>query len=466
MIGRIMSVVLAGFVAHSGALAQEMPASFVQSAYDKVAPAVCVVKYASEITNPNTGRTSRRNTRALGLLVSKDGLVMAHGHMQVDDSEPFAIRVAVGEGDNEKEYDARLLRKPEDVNVCFVQIETDEDISFPYVQFADRTLGLGEPLMLIGLLGDSLDFSRSVLVRRVGSIIEKPRTTYCIDERLLFGFVGSPVINARGEVVGVVGFDLSSTEGGELYVRSGHPLVYQTALYQEFIENPPSEDDEKPEGEGAFLGVFTQPLTNDLADYWGLAPDGGVVIGTIIPGSPAAAAGLQMGDVITRFDGVPVKAKQDREVLGFTKLVRDVGAGKTVPVTVLRDGEPVELTVTLAERPKSARDAGEFEDEVFGLTVREITTDVRILLNLSEDVQGVIVRRVKSGSWASLAEIIPGTIILNFGGHPVTNLDDYKAAVEKLKTEKPDEIAVFCRVGARTGFFRIQPRWENGTATQ
>jgi S1-C subfamily serine protease len=218
MSGRVLSVVVVGLLAQTVAYGQELSASFVQSAYDRVTPAVCVVKYASEITNPNTGRTSRRNTRALGLLVSPTGLVMAHGHMQVEDSDPFSIRVSVGMGDSEIEYDARLLHKPEDVNVCFVQIETDKSVTFPFVRFTDRELGLGEPLILVGLLGDSLDFSRSVVVRRIGAIIEKPRLTYCIDERLLFGYVGAPAINARGEVVGVVGFDLSTSEGGDLYV--------------------------------------------------------------------------------------------------------------------------------------------------------------------------------------------------------------------------------------------------------
>jgi serine protease Do len=316
----------------------------------------------------------------------------------------------------------------------------------------------------VGLLGDTLDFSHSVILRRVGAIIEKPRTTYCIDDRLLFGYVGGPVIDAAGEVVGVVGFDLSSSEGGEMYVRSGHPLVYQAGLFENEIKNPPTESGAKVAKDEAFLGVFSQPLSDDLAEYWKLPKNGGVVVGTVIPPSPAADAGLQLGDVIVRFNGVPVTAKLDREILGFTKLVRDAGIGKTVPVAVLREGKPLDLTVTLTARPKSARDAGEFEDKTFGLTVREITTDVRILLNLTEDVKGVIVRRVKSGSSANLAGIVPGTIILNFGDHPVASLEDFKNAVAGAAETKPAEVPVFCRVGSRTVFFRMQPRWDNGVS--
>lgn len=108
------------------------------------------------------------------------------------------------------------------------------------------------------------------------------------------------------------------------------------------------------------------------------------MVGTVIGPSPAKTAGLKLGDVIVSFNDVPVTAKLDREIVGFTKLVRDTGIGKPVPVKVLRDGKSLDLTLTLTPRPKSARDAGEFEDKIFGLTVREITTDVRILLNLSE----------------------------------------------------------------------------------
>lgn len=445
------------------AAAQDFTPKQLQTFFDTVSPAVAIINYSSNVTNPNTGEISKRSTRALGLIVSPNGLVMAHGHMQLENSEPFNIRVSVGQGDAEREYDAKLLKKPEEVNVCFVQIQSDANRTFPHVQFASAPLHLGDPVALIGLMGETLDFARSIVVRRIGAILDKPRTTYCIDERLLFGFVGSPVMDLSGRVVGVVGFDLATEEGGDLYVRSGHPLVYQTDLFAQYIVNPPS-DDVKTAKEDAFLGVFTQPLTDDLAEYWKLPAEGGVVIGTVMPGSPADAAGLRPGDVIISFNEVPLRVKQDREVVGFTKLVRDAGVGKPVPVKLLRDGQPVETTVTLTERPKSARDAGEFEDKVFGLTVREITTDLRVLLNLGSEVEGVIVRRVKSGSWAQLAEMVPGVIIMNFGGVPVKTIDDFKAAVEKMQKEKPEEFTVFARVGTKTGFFRLQPRWDNGAA--
>lgn len=457
-----LCMVFAALVALAPAFAQDFSAAQLQAYYSKVAPAVCIVSYSSNVTNPNSGNVTKRNTRALGLIVSPAGLIMAHGHMQLENSEPFNIKVTIGQGDDEQEYDAKVLTKPEDVNVCFLQITNDKNVTLPYVRFAPAPIELGESVALIGLLGDTLDFNRALVVRRIGSVLDKPRMTYCLDDRLLFGYVGSPVMDLAGRIVGVIGFDLSSDEGGDLYVRSGHPLVYQTDLFAKYIANPPSESEPKTAADGAFLGIFSQPLTDDLAEYWKVPANGGIVVGTVMPNTPAEAAGLRTGDVLVNFNNTPLKAKQDREVLAFTKLVREAGVGAAVPLKLLRDGQPVETTVTLVERPKSARDAGEFEDKVFGLTVREITSDLRVVLNLGPDVQGVIVRRVKSGSWAQLGEMIPGVIIMNFGGHPVKSLDDFKAAADKVAEAKPAEFTVFARVGTKTGFFRLQPRWNNG----
>lgn len=430
----------------------------IAALYDRVTPALCLVTYSAEVTNPNTGEVAIRQTRALGLLVSEGGLVITHGHMQREGAEPVSVRVTLGQGDQEREYVAEALHKPDQVNLSFLQIQDSAGEKFPYVRFrSDAQLRLGDPLLVLGMLGESFDYGRAILLRRVGAILAEPRVTYALDEALPFGFVTGPVVSIDGDVVGVVGFDLSPQEGGDLYIRSGHPLVYQSGLFEGLIANPPVAGD--GDGTDAWLGVFTQPLTDDFAEYWGLKPDGGIVISTIVPDSPAGRAGMQRGDVITNFNGVPIRSKLDREVVGFTKLVREAGVGAEVVIQYLRGGQPIETKVVLTERPKSARDAGEYEDEVFGLTVREITTDLRYRLNISDDVQGVIVSRVKSGSWANIAQMFPGVIILNFGGNPVTSVEEFQAATEKVAEEKPAEVAVFCRVGPRTGFFRLNPRW-------
>lgn len=431
----------------------------LQARYEQVTPAICVVSYAYEVTNPNSNERTRQNSTALGLIVTSDGLVMTRGHMALENVVPFNIRVAVGRNEQERQYDAVLLRKPQGVNVALLRLQSAEPLNLPHVRFVKTpSLELGEQVVVFGVLGMTLDYTPALLVRRVGAILDAPRTTYCLDDPVPVGYVGGPVLNRQGEVVGVIGYDLATAEGGDLYVRSGHPLIFQADLFARYIESPPGAESEAGE-EGAWLGVFTQPLTDDLAEYWGLEKRGGAVVSTVMPGSPASEAGVLRGDVIVEFNGNPVRAKQDREVFSFTRMIRETGIGKAVPVRVLRDGKPVDLTVTLAAQPKAARDASEFEEKVFGLTVRELTTDVRIMLNLPVDVKGVIVRTVQSGSWAALANIRPGVIILAFGGHPVTNLKDFEEAVAKVTADKPAEVPVFARVGPMTGFFRIEPRW-------
>ena len=457
----ICAIVLA--VAPYMAAADTIPQDVVENAFEKVSPALCLLSFTAETTNPQTGQVAKRDGQALGVLVSPDGLLMTHGRLQTENAQASDIRVKVGRDRDEKEYDVVLLKKPDDVNVCLMRIQHDKPLKLPYVRFTrGSSLALGEPVAVFGLLGKSMDFSPSMLTRIVGAILPKPRTTYCLDESAMpFGFLGGPVINAKGQVVGVVGFDLSEAEGGELYVRSGHPLVYQTDLFAKYIDNPPTETELVDARNEAWLGVFTQPLKDALAEYWGLEPKGGVVVSTVMPGSPAAETGLQRGDVIIEFNGTPVRAKRDEEMLGFSKLVRESEAGTVVHVIFLRDGVTQELDIPLIARPRTAREAEEFEDDVFGLTVRELTTDQRIRMNLPEDVQGVVVRRVRSGSWAQLAGMRPGVIVMNFGGHPTTNVEEFQQAAMNVAEKKPAEVTVFCRVGAQTGFFRLEPAWED-----
>jgi serine protease Do len=437
----------------------EVSPEVIRDAYRRIDPAVGLVEFSVEITNPGSGERSKQDRNALGIVVSPAGLVLTHGHMSIENSEPFNVTVTLGEGPGEKRYDAEVLPKPDDVNVVLLKLQSDTPLNLPYVKFSqEHSLQLGDEVALFGMLSENLDYETTAQPRRIGAVLERPRPTYCLDDAVRFGFVGGPVVDAQGRIVGVVGFDLSIQEGGDLYVRSGHPLVFEASLLQPHIDSPPVKT-KRDDSNDAWLGVFTQPLTEDFARYWNLDIDGGLIISTVVPASPAGVAGLQSGDIITEFAGTPIRAKLDRDVLGFTKLVRETGAGKTVEVKYLREGKPMSTQVKLEVRPRTSQDAAEHEDKELGMTVRELTSDVRIQLNMSEDVQGVIVRSVESGSAAQLAKIRPGVVLLAFGDYPVRNLEEYKEAMEKLRAERPAEITVFARAGAVTGFFRLQPRW-------
>lgn len=434
----------------------------IREVYDEFKEALVVVEYSIEYYDPRRQQEVKRDLHCLGVVVDRSGLVMVRGHVSLANVKPFNVRVRMDSGTR---YDATVLQKDRRINVAFLKLTPsaeDEDnggLDLPFVPFAESpSLNVGDEIMVLGILPEVLDYEKTFHVGRVASVIETPRRVYTTDFAVPYGMVGGPVINASGEVVGVIGYDLSSREGGDIYVRAGYPLLYTADLFQHLIDNPPTEEEDLEE---AWLGVFIQPLTDDLAEYWELEKTGGVVASTIIKDSPAERAGVKRGDVIKVFDGKPVTFKEDGEMRGFTRLVRESGIGKNVPVTVMRDGQEVQLSVLLEETPKTTAEAEKHEDKEFGLTVREITADFIIVSDLDPDVKGVVVDRVQGAGWASLGGLVPGDIVKEIDGKQVTALDDFKEILADIKDRKPKQIAVFIERGRRTGFMRIEPDWED-----
>ena len=467
-VGRVAVVVLTALViclrvpAETGADASTFTPQRTREIFEKFKPALAVVNYSIEYYDPGRQQDVKRDLHCLGVVVDPAGLVMVRGHVSLANVKPFNVRVRLDSG---VRYEGTVLEKDKRINVAFVKLvaETGDgsqgDLDLPFVSFAtDPSLNVGDEVMVLGILPEVLDFERTFQVRRVASVIETPRRVYVTDLPVPYGMAGGPVVNADGAAVGVIGYDLDPREGGEIYVRSGYPLIYTADLFQHLIDNPPTEQKDRQE---AWLGVFTQPLTDDLAEYWGLDKTGGVLVSTVIQNSPAERAGLVRGDIIRMFNGEPVNAKERTDVRDFTRMVRESGVGRTVPITVVRDGEPVQLSMMLEEAPKTAAEAEKYEDEEFGFTVREITADFIIVGDLDPGIKGLVVDRVEAAGWASLSGLLPGDIVKEFGGKQVTSIEELKSILEEIKGDKPKEVAVFIERRGRTGFLRIEPDWDD-----
>jgi len=428
----------------------------IKRVYDELSPALVVVQYAVEFYDRNTQRTRKRSGYCLGVLVRPDGLVMVPGHVQMQDAKPIDVRVKLV---SEREYDAHVLPKDKNLNVTFFQIDSSERLELPYVEFVDRSLDVGESVMVMGILTPGMDYARTFKLGRVSAVVESPRKVYPTTVSVPLGLMGGPVIDVRGNAIGVMGRDLAPSEGGDIYVRYDYPVVYPTETFAELVENPPTTDRERPRNE-AWIGIFTQPLSDGLAEYWGVEPTGGIVVSGVIPRSPAERAGLKRGDIVKEIDGIPVTARQDAHAMEFTRIVREVGPNKTIPLKILRDRVPIEVDVTLALTPKKLTEADRYEDKQFGLTVREITVDVILYGELDPTIQGVVVHRVVSAGWAALAGLEPDDIILTVGEQDITGLDDFRRVLDELRTARPDEIVIKVQRGSRTAFFRIEPKWD------
>jgi serine protease Do len=429
----------------------------ISRVYSELSPALVVVHYAVEVYDRNSQRTRKRSGHCLGVLVRPSGLVLAPGHVNMTDAEPIDVRIRLL---SQREYDAHVLPKDKNLNVTFFQIDSSESLELPYAEFADQELEIGDQVMVVGVLTPATDFARTFELGWVSSVIESPRNVYATTVPVTRGLMGGPVVNVRGEVVGVIGRDLAPSEGGQIYVRYDHPMVYPTKELVSLIETPPSKTQERVRNE-AWLGAFIQPLSDELAEYWQIEPTGGIVISGVIPRSPAEKAGIVRGDIVKSVGGTPVTVRHDAQVSEFTKLIREVGANRTVRIRLLRGGQPVDVDVELTVLPKESDEAERYKDTEFGLTVREMTVDVILYGELEPTIQGVVVHSVVSAGWAGLAGLKPDDIIMAVGDEKIAGLDDFKRVLDILREARPAEIVVFAQRGLRTAFFRIEPQWDS-----
>ncbi len=396
-----------------------------------------------------------QNSLGSGVIVTNEGHIITNNHVVTDrQGRPVdQIEVQLSDGRTKK---ARLVGADEQVDLAVLKIDepgvkplklADSDS----VQPGDSVLAIGNPLGFDETVTDGIISSKG-RPNRSDFFAELLQTNAAINP----GNSGGPLINIRGEVIGI-NTVIASTTGGSQGLGFAIPSNTVRSALESLLK----------QGRiiRGYLGIQTGPLQRGAG-----APDTeGVTVGDVISGSPAEQAGLQPGDVIRKFDGHDVKN------FGMLRtLVAGAPLNKKVDLQIVRDGKPLTVQAQIREQPmdfESARvlprgnqpqlqrprqpdDQGTVSGPLASIQVDQLTPETASQLDLPPNVQGVLVTGVDPDS--GVAELQKGDVIEEINQQPVTSVADYNKIAASLDPSQPQVLSV-CRHRARS-FLVLRPR--------
>ena len=251
------------------------------------------------------------------------------------------------------------------------------------------------------------------------------------------GNSGGPLLNVYGEVVGINTAIVAAGQG----IGFAIPINMAKQVVGQLIN--------KGKVARGWLGVSIQPVTEEIAQSFGLKDTRGALVSDVMSGSPAEKAGLKQGDIITRFAGKDIKDARQLQMA-----VADIPAGKQVEVEIFRDRKPLKLSLTLsssenpaAMKPKSTQPQMGW----FGLTVEELPKSMR-----ARGLSGVIATRLDPDGVAAEAGMQPGDIIIAANQKKITNLADYAKVMKEA--EEYGSVALLVKRGGSSIYFALRNR--------
>ena len=372
-----------------------------------------------------------------GFILTTDGFVMTNAHV-VDGADEVIVTLT-----DQREFKAKIIGADKRTDVAVVKIEAT---GLPAVKIGDISrLRVGEWVMAIGSpfgLDNTVTAGIvSAKQRDTGDYLPFIQTDVAINP----GNSGGPLINMRGEVVGI-NSQIYSRSGGFQGISFSIPIDEATRVSEQLrISGKVTR---------GRIGVQIDQVTKEVAEAIGLGKVQGALVRGVESGAPAEKAGIEAGDIITKFDGKPIDKASD-----LPRMVGNVKPGTQVTVTVFRRGASKDLSVTIAEieadKPRAVAKSGAKPPvagpaQAVGLSVSEITEAQKKELN----VKGGVKVDAAEGP-AARAGLREGDVIVSIANGEVTGLKDFEATLAKI--DKTKNITVLVRRGEMAQFVIIRP---------
>lgn len=326
------------------------------------------------------------------------------------------IKVALADG---REFSSKLLLNDVTTDLAILKIDAKEEL--PTIKLADSDkVEVGD---LVLAIGNPFGVGQTVTS---GIVSAQSRTQVGVSDFDFFiqtdaainpGNSGGALIDMNGNLIGI-NTAIYSRSGGSVGIGFAIPSNMVSAVVKSAESG--SDTFERP-----YVGATFQAITPDIAAGLGLRQPSGALITDLVEKSPAAEAGIKVGDVITAIDGVKV---DNPDALAYR--VSTAGIGKTVQMTVLNDGKSREVAVTLAQPPKEAP-AREVtgRNPLAGAQVQNITPELARKSGLAPTTRGVVISGVKNNTPAQAMNLKAGDIVRGVNGTAIANVDDLLAVL-------------------------------------
>src|SRR5271165_340590 len=371
-----------------------------------------------------------------GFFISADGYIVTNNHV-VEHAKDVTITTADG-----KTIPARVVGTDPKTDLALLEVTEGGD--YPFVSFASQEPRVGDWVIAVGNpfgLGGTV--TAGIVSARGRDIGSGPYDDFLqIDAPVNHGNSGGPTFNANGEVVGV-NTAIFSPSGGSVGI--GFAIPADTA--KEVIQS--LKDDGKVAR--GWLGVEIQPVTQDIADSLGLKETKGALVDKAEKDSPAAAAGLKAGDVVTAVDGEAVADSHD-----LARKIAGLGPKKTVDLAIIRNGSPETVKVTLGALPDDKQAKADAAEQ----PAKDAMAKYGMALEPATAVEGagktgVVVAEVDPDGAAAQKGIETGDVILEVAGKPVSDPSDVTAAIDAAKAGGKKSVLMQVRKQDSTRFVAL-----------
>jgi len=373
-----------------------------------------------------------------GVIISPDGYIVTNNHV-VDDAVDIRVTMT-----DRRVLPAKLVGADPLTDLAVIKVEGHD---LPSVPFGDSNrLRPGQSVLAFGNpLGFQFTVTRGIVSalnrpnpfsdpRRPGEFIQT-------DAAINPGNSGGPLVNVRGEVVGINTFLISGSGGfqGMSFAIPSHivePTVASLIKYGKVRHG--------------YIGIGISDVTPDQAKFFKVKEATGAVVTQVESGTPGAKAGLKVGDVITKLDGDKVNDAGQLQVM-----VQQREPGTTVELNVVRDGKAMKVSVKLEEFSKRGGDESADADKGkprWGLSLSDLTPQLRQQLGAGDDVNGAVIQQVVPASPADNAGLRPGMVISEVNRIPLSSAAD----VHKALTDVPQGSDALVLIWSRNGSaFRV-----------